>query len=131
MEGLSATKKKAVIQGLCMILERFGKVDDIDAIIDIGGSKGQPMFDCCPCLTKCRAADQAFWSVKRRRVLSVPEMMRLQGANPEYFLGWEEAISWRAMGGIVGNAMTQSIVERLLREIFLSLGVPVKPDRWA
>ena len=58
--GLSATKKKAVVQGLCKVLERKGSVEDIDTIIDIGGSQGQTMYDSCPCLTKTRTGDCAF-----------------------------------------------------------------------
>ena len=130
LSGLSNTKKHAVVQGLTKILERKGTVEDVDAIIDMGGSKGQPMYDSCPCLTRTRTGDVAFWSVKRRRPLTIREMMLLQGASPDYFWGWEGCISPRAMGNIIGNAMTQSVMERILRHIFIAMGWPVKEDRW-
>ena len=130
VRGMSATKTQAILQGLEKILTRFGRVDDVEAIIDIGGSKGQPMYDCCPCLTKSRSGDSAFWSVRRRRVLTLTEMTRMQGASPDYFAGWEEHMHPRAMGNIIGNAMTQSIVERIMRQMFIAMGWAVKPDRW-
>ena len=89
------------------------------------------MFDMCPCLTKTRAADHTFWSVKRGRVLNVHEMMRLQGAEPAYFQSWDSLVSARQMGGIIGNTMAQPIVGRMMRNIFTSMGILVKADRWA
>lgn len=130
LSGLSNTKKNAVVQSFSKILARLGSVEDVEAIIDMGGSKGQPMYECCPCLTRTRTGDCAFWSVKRRRALTLGEMMRLQGVSPDYFEGWETCISSRAMGNIIGNAMTQSVVERIVRQIFIAMGWPVREDRW-
>ena len=62
--GLTATtKKRAIAQGLLKILERRGEVDGVEAILDIGGSRGHAMYDCCPCLTKTRTGDCAFFGV--------------------------------------------------------------------
>eukprot|EP00959_Pyramimonas_sp_CCMP1952_P471183 9497993-Pyramimonas_sp.AAC.1 len=54
-----------------------------DAIINIGGTKPEYMVERCPCLTRTRCADLAFYSTKRLRTLTVNEMMALQGVKPE------------------------------------------------
>ena len=132
MANLSKTKQKNVLRALTKLVEQSGAAwQEADVIVDIGG--GFPIIhtmarEVCPCLTAARAGDEAFWSVKRGRVLNIAEMMRLQGVNPGYFQGWEDLVSPRSMGIMLGSAMTQSIVERVMRSIFISMGLPVKAD---
>ena len=61
------------------------------------------------------------------RPLTINEMMILQGVNPAFFHDWESIISERQMGRIIGNAMTQTIMEKAIYNAFLSVGIPVKP----
>ena len=61
------------------------------------------MLDIAPTLTATRCSSHGYWSTKRFRRLSIPEMMRLQGADFVTLHGWEEVISERQMGEIVGN----------------------------
>ena len=135
MTNLSITKQKNMLRAVMKLVERSGAAwQEADVIVDIGG--GFPIIhtmarEVCPCLTAKRAGERDYWSFRRGRVLNIAEMMRLQGVNPGYFHGWEDLVSPRSMGTILGNAMTQSIVERVMRSIFISIGVPVKADRWA
>ena len=122
----SNSKYQKVLTGLTKMCDDGVDPRRMDAILDIGSSRPHIMHDMCPCLTKARASDMGYFSVKRMRLLEMDEMMKLQGANPDMFQGWQDVISVRQMGSLVGNAMTQWIVERLLRRIFKSLGVPVK-----
>ena len=134
MTNLSITKQKNMLRAVMKLVERSGAAwQEADVIVDIGGGFPVHTMTCelCPCLTAARAGDEAFWSFRRGRVLSIAEMMRLQGVNPGYFQGWEDLVSPRSMGIMLGSAMTQSIVERVMRSIFISIGVPVKADRWA
>ena len=76
-----------------------------DYIADIGTGRPEPSFmlDIAPTLTATSCASRRYWSTKRFRRLSIPEMMRLQGADFVTLHGWEEVISARRMGEIVGN----------------------------
>ena len=64
-------------------------------------------------------------------MLDCNEMMGLQGIEPSFFHGWEKILSERKMGMIIGNAMSLSIVERIMHNGLQSLGFKVKADRWA
>ena len=74
-----------------------------DYIIDIGRPEPYFMLDIAPTLTATRCSSRGYWSTKRFRRLSIPEMMRLQGADFVTLHGWAEVISARQMGEIVGN----------------------------
>ena len=74
-----------------------------DFIIDIRASIPFVTEDYVPTLTATRCSQLGYWSTKRFRRLSIPEMMRLQGADFPLLHGWEEVISERQMGEIVGN----------------------------
>ena len=74
-----------------------------DYIIDVGCSQPYFMEDIAPTLTASRCSERGYWSTQRFRRLSIPEMMRLQGADFVTLHGWEEVISERQMGEIVGN----------------------------
>ena len=105
---------------------------DVDAIIDIGGSHVSIMKGKCPCLTRTRCADRAYFSSKRTRCLTINDMLRLQGHEPALWADWERVVTPRVMGGVIGNAMSQAVMERLLRNVCIALGIPVLPnDRWA
>ena len=74
-----------------------------DCIIDMGCSNSFYMENIAPTLTASRCSQRGYWSTKRFRRLSIPELMRLQGADFDTLHGWEEVISERQMGEIVGN----------------------------
>eukprot|EP00974_Lingulodinium_polyedra_P111441 10778460-Lingulodinium_polyedra.AAC.1 len=61
------------------------------------------MEDVAPTFAATRCSQRGFWSTKRFRQLSISEMMRLQGAAFATLHGWEEVISERQMGEIVGH----------------------------
>ena len=69
-------------------------------------------LDLCPCITAKRGSSGGFFITSQKRMLTVPEMMRLQGMTDVE----ELAIICPAhsMGFMVGNAFTQSVFERLL-----------------
>ena len=63
-------------------------------------------------------------------MLSVDDLLSLQGFDPAYFDGWQYVVSARQMGMMAGNAMTLSIMERFMAK-FLAMGFSVKSDRWS
>lgn len=114
------------------LLKLLARVDNnADVIADLAGSSLVFMRDMCPCLTASHTSDGAFWSVRRRRLLSTEELMALQGMHASAFKNWESVLSKRSMGKVIGNAMSVCVLERVLRGVLVSLGWACKPDRWA
>ena len=72
-----------------------------DYIADIGTGRPEPcsMFDIASTLTATSCASRRYWSTKRFRRLSIPDMMRLQGADFVTLHGWEEVINDRQRVG--------------------------------
>jgi DNA-cytosine methyltransferase len=125
LKSLSNTKRK----NLEAVMDRVQHMQG-DIIADLGASYRKMMVDICPCLTATRSGDEAYWSVRRHRPLNMNELMLLQGMEPSWLEGWEEVVSHRQMGKIVGNAMTITVMQRLMAKIFFSLGWAVKPDEF-
>ena len=122
---LTTTKLRNIIETYNFLLENRIDPESHDYIVNIGGTRPGRMLNRCMCLTANRCGEQAYFSTLRFRVLDQSDMMRLQGVDPVYFAGWEEVISKRQMGRIIGNAMSLNVVEKLVRNIFQSLGIPV------
>ena len=65
------------------------------------------------CLTASRAAAGGFWLAGHHRMMTLHEMLRLQGVlRPETVLFGD--LSFRQSGTMIGNAMTQTVLMRLL-----------------
>ena len=123
LDSMSNTKKKNLID----LMERHPAAET-DIVADLGASYPKIMHDVAPCFTVSRTADQAYWSLRRCRPLSLIELMRLQGFDHRWFDGVSEVLSDRQLGGALGNAMTVSVLERVFRQIFRSMCWPVKPS---
>ena len=95
----------------CMldVMKRKPELATRDLICDVGGSKLQFVDSCSPCLTASRCSDLGYFSTLRHRILSIVDLMRLQGVQPETFPAWELHLSTRQMGHIVGTHCTLSL----------------------
>ena len=51
-------------------------------IIDMAGRTPSAMRNKCPCITNAHAGGSGYYSTRRRRRLTLPELMRLQGIDP-------------------------------------------------
>ncbi len=132
VQAMSKTKRNNVLDGLTKLAQQGLDPQKTEAIIDAGGTQQFTMMNTCPCLTRTRCGDMGYYSTKRLRLLTINDMMMLQGVDPAIFEGWEDVVSQRQMGSIIGNAMSQNIMERVMRGIFNSVGIPLKGgDRWA
>lgn len=123
--SMSATKKK----NLLAILELHGNATT-DSIADLGASRLKVMHDVCPCLLATRTGDQAYWSLRRLRPLKLTELIKLQGFQPAWFDNADAVISDRQLGNALGNAITATILERVLRQLFISMGWPLLPSEF-
>ena len=73
-------------------------------------------------ITRARGGTGFYCSMLGRR-LCISEMCRLQGFHPET-ISWQQAgVARTSMGKALGNAMTQSILERLLPRVLWSIGL--------
>lgn len=100
-------------------------------IIDIFGNWTHGMLGKSPCLTRTRAAAGGHWITTRSRLMSVPEMLRLQGMSPALNC---VGITERQMGCMIGNAMSVNVLERLLVRLLPAVGLvsgTCLRDRWA
>lgn len=123
------TKLKNILD--CTIKLHESGEEDADWIVDAGKSSPSMMKHQCPCLTASHAGDLAFWSTKRCRFLDIADMLSLQGSTIKDFVGWESVVSQRQMGMMIGNAMSQNVLERVMRCAILSAGGSVREDAWA
>ena len=64
-----------------------------------------------PCLTKTRGQSHAFWSMQHGRPLTVREMCRLQGLNPDWL---NVNVSSKQMGGLLGNGFACTVLARII-----------------
>lgn len=121
---LSRTKQSNIMK----LMDKYSSVDmeADDYIGEIGNSLPYAMKNACPCLTHSRAGDHGYWSLRRHRTLTTWEMMKLQGVPRGRFDLWELAVNNRTMGQMAGNAMSVSILTKITKNIFNSLGIPTK-----
>ncbi len=120
--ALNKTFKRSVDAANAILLKKGINPLDVDAIYDIGGTKPSWAFDACPTITASRGGQRAFWSSHRFRLLTVDELMLLQGAHIDSLRGWRDAIGEASMGRIVGNAMTAAVVANIMKSILVSIG---------
>ena len=102
-DGLPKGMKARTIEVTNKIMSSGKDPFECDYIGDIGSSTPHFREGMAPTLTATRCKQRGYWSTKRFRRLSIPEMMRLQGADFTLLRGWEDVISENQMGEIVGN----------------------------
>merc|ERR1719464_1740149 len=81
------------------------------------------------CMTKSRAG--GYWVTSRGRRMNLDEMLRCQGMRRCF----KQVVSDKALGGQIGNAMSQNILERLFVSLLPAAGLVQRGtrlrDRWA
>ena len=122
------------LKNLLAITERYkdkaNKLLEVENVCNIGGSSPHIMENMCPCLTKSRASQRAYYSFSRQRSLTIQDMCRLQGVPAMDIKGWDSVVTDAQIGGIIGNAIPVCLMERVLHATLSSLGHFVEPDRW-
>ena len=75
-----------------------------------------------PTITSTRASSQAYYSTLLNRHLTMHKLIRAQGSEPHRFkrLG---CVSTAQLGRIVGNAMSIPVLEDVLHNAMISVGL--------
>ena len=104
------------------------KVDAV--IVDHLSSHGHYMVNKIPCLTRSRTAQKGYWCSTRGRVLTLHELLRLQGFRPSRVL--PTTVIERHMREMVGNSMAINVLERILVHLLPAAGLVTEElhDRW-
>lgn len=85
-------------------------------VIDLGSSLkwSSTMHECSPCLTASRCRGGGFYMTKVNRMMTVPEMCRLQGIPVRRFDFEGAGVAQNKFLHAVGNAMTSTVLARVL-----------------
>merc|ERR1719335_352895 len=76
-----------------------------------------------PTLTRARGGDAGFYITSEQRKISVDEQMRFQGMRPDTIPFRKAGLSRTNMGNALGNAMSCTVLERLLPRVLISSGL--------
>ena len=102
----------AAIKRVTELAEADGKNPvGIPAIVDTQATSLALGLNATTTLTNSRGKALAFWSLQHGRPLSVSELMRLQGFDPDELV---VNVSPNQMGGLLGNAYTKTVYGRVL-----------------
>lgn len=85
-------------------------------VIDLGSSLkwSSTMHECSPCLTASRCRSGGFYMTKVNRMMTVPEMCRLQGIPVRRFDFEAAGVAQTKFLHAVGNAMSSTVLARVL-----------------
>ena len=107
----SPTARKNIQRCEEMIRATGKNPHSLDYILDCDASfkSSRHTDDYSPCIT--RSKDKGHWITSRNRRFNKQEMFRLQGMNPTTF---KVVVTDSVLGQQIGNAMSVSVVERVL-----------------
>lgn len=116
---LSKTNSRNIRVAERIIRADGGDPSRINAIVDmgVGRKRARKPFtvDCCPTITRSRAAARDYWSTVGKCRLPVNALMALQGFADTDVPGlWK--LSAAQVGGLAGNAMSVPVLAAVLRE---------------
>ena len=93
---------------------------------------GQLFLEKTPCLTCSRGAQGGFWLLGHHRMMTVDELLQLQGIDPSC-TRIASVVSARQAGALLGNSFTLTVVARVLVSAFRCIGCaledPVKASQ--
>ena len=97
-----------------------------DWIIDIAGRSVSAMRGKCPCITRGHAAALGYYSTARQRKLTLPELMLLQGVDPQRLV-FPPAVPERQARCMVGKAFCVPVAANIIDRILYAIGKTAQP----
>lgn len=117
----TAHAKKQVIAALQRIRELGFDPYKIACAVDANATKVHWMPNKLPCVTATRGSNGGHWLTNRARWTSLDELLRAQGMRPGVID--KTVLTKPQLGRAIGNAMTETIITRVLRDLLTSLGL--------
>merc|ERR1719401_865309 len=127
------TRHSCVMDALEYLTRKGDKPLTNTFVVDCQASIGyrSVMRDQSICLTRARYL--GYWLTNRARLMTRDEMLHLQGMERNF----KQVVSNSVLGKLIGNAMSQNVLERLLIRLLPAAGLISKgrmsklKDRWA
>ena len=114
-------------------IEKINKVEQQLAKLDLSTAErahmgvnchsqlGQLFLEKTPCLTCARGAQGGFWLLGQHRMMTVDELLQLQGIDPSS-TRIASVVSARKAGALLGNSFTLTVIARVLVSAFRCIG---------
>ena len=112
-------------RGLEAIREEKGNPHTTDYSLDIWSGRDYPgrMRDRVPCITRARGGAGGYYITSVQRLLTVEEMLNLQGLPLSYrAVARREGVSDRQLGMMVGNAIATNVLQAILPRMLTKIG---------
>lgn len=120
---LAALKLKKVQRQLAQF--NLSSHELLHMVVNCHGQLGQLSVEATPCLTSTRGGQGGFWLLGKHRMMTVAELCRLQGLDPDTTcLG--VVVSKRQAGMLLGNSFTLPVIGRVLAACLRSIGCSVE-----
>ena len=94
-------------------------------VVNCHSQLGKLFVGTTPCLTAARGAQGGFWLLGHNRMMSLDELLRLQGLDPSS-THMASTVSSRQAGMLIGNCFTLPVVGRVLISALRACGCPVE-----
>ena len=90
-------------------------------VVNCHSQEGKLFLSRTPCLTAARGAQGGFWLRGKHRMMTVEELLRLQGFNPSQ-TQLTQVLSMRQAGALIGNSFALPVIGRVLVRALCSIG---------
>lgn len=121
----TATTKRALKVGKNKLKAKGIDSSKVHAFIDVGATPewSSTMVGCSPCLTSTRCRQGGHYSTVAKRMMTLKEMMRLQGIPDHRFNHKRAGVKEDDLLFAVGNAMSTNVLMRLLPNALWAAGL--------
>ena len=125
LPGAGTVASGQLQRGLEAIRAEKGNPRTTDYSLDIWSGRDYPsrMTDRVPCITRTRGGAGGFYITSVQRLLTVEEMLNLQGLPLSYrAVARREGVSDRQLGMMVGNAIATNVLRAILPRMLTKIG---------
>ena len=92
-----------------------------ELVVNCNGISGEFRNGITPCITAARGQQGGFWLVQQGRMMTVSELLRLQGIHPSAVD--VSMLSKNKMGFMIGNGFTLGVVCRIFARVMPIAGL--------
>ena len=107
-----------------LLIHQVSDAERAFMVVNCHSQLGQLFMEATPCLTSARGAQGGFWLLGQHRMMSVGELLRLQGLDPSS-TRIASVVSKRQAGSLLGNSFTLPVMARVLVSAFRCMGCTV------